>query len=93
MSGTNGMLPAEFNIQSVPRKNQIAQSEKPSLLFEQLLQFITLENEIVLDQFAGSGSIGEACLKTNRKCILIEKAKECIEGIKARLKLKEVLNA
>lgn len=85
MSGTNGMLPAEFNVQAVPKKEQIAQSEKPSLLFEQLLEYITLENEVVLDQFAGSGSVGEACLKTNRKCILIEKAKDCVDNIVSRL--------
>lgn len=85
MSGTNGMLPPEFNIQPPSKKEQICQSEKPSLLFEQLLQYITLENEIVLDQFAGSGSVGEACIKTNRKCILIEKAKECVDKIVDRL--------
>lgn len=85
MSGTNGMLPAEFNVQPPSRKEQICQSEKPSLLFEQLLQYITLENEVVLDQFAGSGSVGEACLKTNRKCILIEKSKEKCEKIVQRL--------
>ena len=90
MSGTNGMLPAEFNVQAVSKKNQIAQSEKPSQLFEQLLQFITLENEVVLDQFAGSGSVAEACINTKRKCILIEKAKECVIKIKERLNLKDI---
>ena len=59
-------------------------------MFEQLLQYITLENEIVLDQFAGSGSVGEACINTNRKCILIEKAKECVQKITERLSLKDV---
>jgi len=85
MSGTNGMLPAEFNIQAVPKKEQLCQSEKPSLLFEQLLEYITLENELVLDQFAGSGSVGEACIKTNRKCILIEKDTTKIQKIANRL--------
>jgi site-specific DNA-methyltransferase (adenine-specific) len=85
MSGTNGMLPAEFNVQPPSKKEQICQSEKPSALFEQLLEYITLENEVVLDQFAGSGSVGEACIKTNRKCILIEKAKEKVEKITKRL--------
>ena len=87
MSGTNGMLPAEFVAQAVSQKERIAQSEKPSFLFEQLLEYITLENEVVLDQFAGSGSVGEACIKTNRKCILIEKSKECIKNIVNRLKM------
>lgn len=85
MSGTNGMLPAEFNVQPPSKKEQLCQSEKPSALFEQLLEYITLENEMVLDQFAGSGSVGEACIKTNRKCILIEKAKEKVEKIAERL--------
>ena len=85
MSGTNGMLPAEFNVQPPSKKEQICQSEKPSALFEQLLEYITLENEVVLDQFAGSGSVGEACVKTNRKCILIEKAKDKVEKIAERL--------
>ena len=85
MSGTNGMLPAEFNIQPLGKKEMICQSEKPSLLFEKLLEFITRENEIVLDQFAGSGSVGQACINTNRKCILIEKSRQCIEAIKERL--------
>lgn len=85
MSGTNGMLPAEFSVQAVPKKEQICQSEKPSLLFEQLLEYITLENELILDQFSGSGSVGEACLKTNRKCVLIEKDKDKIEKIAKRL--------
>lgn len=85
MSGTNGMLPSEFNVQPPNKREQICQSEKPSLLFEQLLQYITLENEVVLDQFAGSGSVGQACINTNRKCILIEKAKDCVEKIVDRL--------
>ena len=85
MSGTNGMLPAEFNVQPPNKKEQICQSEKPSALFEQLLEYITLENEVVLDQFAGSGSVGQACVKTNRKCILIEKAKDKVEKIAQRL--------
>lgn len=85
MSGTNGMLPTEFNVQAVPKKEVIAQSQKPVGLFEQLLEYITLENEIVLDQFAGSGVVGEACMKKNRKAILIEKSHELIEKVKDRL--------
>ena len=72
MSGANGMLPTMFDVQAVPRKDQIAQSEKPVPLFEQLLDYLTKENELVLDQFAGSGALGEACLNKKRKSILIE---------------------
>lgn len=90
MKGTAGMLPTDFNVQAVPNKQKIAQSEKPVGLFEQLLEYITLENEIVLDQFAGSGVIGAACINKNRKCILIEKAKACVDGIVNRLGMDKV---
>lgn len=85
MRGTNKMLPTDFNVQAVANQNKIAQSEKPSELFEQLLEYITLENEIVLDQFAGSGSVGEACVRAKRKCILFEKSHELVEKIAKRL--------
>lgn len=86
MSGTNGMLPTAFNVQPVPQKEQIAQSEKPIKLIEQILDFITLEGEVILDQFAGSGVVGEACQHKNRSCILIEKSKEKVNKICERLK-------
>lgn len=85
MSGTNKMLPTDFNVQAISNKKKLVQSEKPNELFEQLLEYITKENEVVLDQFAGSGSLGEACINKNRKCILIEKVHECIEKIINRL--------
>lgn len=91
MSGTNKMLPTDFNVQAVSNKDRICQSEKPSELFEQLLEYITLENEIILDQFAGSGSVGVACIKKKRKCILIEKAKECVDKIVRRIGMEKVV--
>lgn len=85
MSGTAGMLPTCFDVQPVSKKEQIAQSEKPSLLFEQLLKYVTLPGELVLDQNAGSGSVGEACMRQNRKSILIEKSAELVKKIAQRL--------
>lgn len=91
MSGTNGMLPAVFDVQAVPKAAQIAQSEKPVALFEQLLEYVTLEGEVVLDQFAGSGVVGEACIKKGRKCILVEKSKELAKKIADRLGASAIL--
>lgn len=85
MSGANGMLPTCFDVQAVPKSNQISQSEKPTQLFEQLLEYLTLPGEIVLDQFAGSGAVGEACIKKNRKAILVEIVHEKVLNIAKRL--------
>lgn len=72
MKGTSKMLPTAFNIEKTPKKEQIHQAEKPVELFEQLLEYITLTNELVLDQFTGSANIGKACLNKNRNALLIE---------------------
>lgn len=85
MSGAAGMLPTTFNVQAVPRKQQISQSEKPVNLVEQILEFISLPGEWILDQFAGSGVVGEACLNQKRNSIIIEQDHDKIENIKKRL--------
>jgi len=90
MSGANGMLPTCFDVQAVPKKDVIAQSEKPVALYEQILDYISKPNEIVLDQFAGSGALGEAALNKGRRAILVEYAKEKVENIARRLKMKKV---
>lgn len=73
-----------FDVQPVPQKVKIHQSELPVSLCEQILGFMTYEGEIVLDSFAGSGVVGEAALNMKRSCILIEILKENIEKIKQR---------
>ena len=87
MSGANGMLPTCFDFQKVEKQNMIHQAEKPVELLECLIDYFTLPNETVLDQFAGSGVLGEASIKTNRKSILIEIADEYINKIKTRLNM------
>lgn len=72
MKGTNKMLPTVFDVEKTPKKKQIHQAEKPVELFEQILEYITLPNELVLDQFTGSANIGKACLNKNRNALLIE---------------------
>lgn len=93
MKGTNGMLPCDFNVQAVARKDVYAQSQKPVALFEQILSFVTKEGELVLDQFAGSGAVGFACMNTKRRCILIEKAASCVQEIVKRMGMTKVKEA
>lgn len=87
MKGTAGMLPTVFDFSKPNKKDMIHQAEKPTELLEAIINYITLEDEIILDQFAGSGVLGEACLKTNRKALLIEIAEEFINKIKIRLNM------
>ena len=87
MSGANGMLPTVFDFSKVNKKQMIHQAEKPIELLEAIINYVTLPEEVILDQFAGSGSLGEAAIKTGRKSILIELADEFIDRIKTRLNM------
>ena len=76
----------EFDVP--PRsKGTLHPTQKPVALFEYLIKTYTNEGNVVLDNCAGSGTTGVACKNTNRNYILIEKEKEYIEIIKARLSL------
>lgn len=48
-------------------------TQKPVALFEYLIKTYTIENDIVLDFVAGSGTTGVACKNLSRNYILIEK--------------------
>lgn len=87
MSGANGMLPICFNYPKVAKKETINQAQKPELLLEAIIDYVTLPEEVILDQFAGSGVLGEACQKTNRKSILIEIDENSISLIRKRLNM------
>lgn len=60
-------------------------TEKPVVLFEYLIKTYTNEGDIVLDNVAGSGTTGEACINLNRDFILIEKEPNYYEVIKERV--------
>jgi site-specific DNA-methyltransferase (adenine-specific) len=60
-------------------------TQKPVALFEYLIKTYTSEGDTVLDNCAGSGTTGVACLNTGRKFILIEKDDKYIEIIRQRI--------
>lgn len=84
MSGAAGMLPVVFDMEPVPRGRKTHQGELPVALCEELLAYLTLEGEVILDQFAGSGAVGIAAARKGRKCIMIEKLPENIKKIQER---------
>lgn len=60
-------------------------TEKPVYLMEILIKNSSMPNELVLDPFAGSGSVALACKNTGRNYILMEKGQEYIDIINKRL--------
>lgn len=60
-------------------------TQKPVALFEYLIKTYTNEGDIVLDNCAGSGTTGEACINTNRNYILMEKEQKYFDIINDRL--------
>ena len=60
-------------------------TQKPVALFEYLIRTYTNEGDTVLDNCAGSGTTGVACLNTGRKFILIEKDASYCEIIRKRI--------
>ena len=70
----------------IAKRCKIHITPKPIELLQNIINHTTDENDTVLDCFAGSGSMGYACMKTNRKCILIEKEKKYCDYISDELK-------
>lgn len=67
------------------KRCKIHVTPKPVELLENIIHHTTDEGDTVLDCFAGSGSMGYACVKTNRKCVLIEKEEKYFDYIKNEL--------
>lgn len=65
---------------------QIHPTEKPVLLIEWLIKTYTNENELVLDNTAGSMTTAIAAINTNRRCICIEKDNNYFEIGSERVK-------
>jgi len=75
-----------LEISNADQRDKKHPTQKPVALFEYLIKTYTNENDLVLDNCAGSGTTGVACKNTNRNYILIEKEPEYIEVIKQRLR-------
>jgi site-specific DNA-methyltransferase (adenine-specific) len=68
------------------QKSALHPTQKPVSLLEYLIKTYSNEDDLVLDNCAGSGSVGVACKNTNRNYLLIEKEKEYYDIILERLK-------
>ena len=69
----------------VDNYSRLHSSEKPTTLLEYLIRTYTEENDIVLDNCAGSGTTGIACINTKRNYILIEKEEKYYDAAMKRI--------
>lgn len=67
-------------------------AQKPIMLMELLISLVTLENQIILDPFMGSGTTCVAAKKLKRKYIGIDIDKENITIADKRLKILDSIN-
>lgn len=68
-------------------------TQKPVSLIRSIVEKHSLEGDLVLDSFSGSGTTLEACISTNRRCVAIEKNEEYYQMIQSRLlKIKQMKN-
>jgi site-specific DNA-methyltransferase (adenine-specific) len=74
-----------IEITNADQNNRLHPTQKPVALFEYLIRTYTNEGDTVLDNCAGSGTTGIACLNTGRKYILIEKDAAYCEIIRRRI--------
>lgn len=70
---------------SATNNTRLHPTQKPVDLMEYLIKTYTNKGETVLDNCAGSGTTGIACINTKRKFILIEKEKKYFDIINDRL--------
>jgi len=75
-----------LEISSDTQNSSLHPTQKPVALSEWLIKTYTNEDDLVLDNCAGSGTSGVACQNLNRNCILIEKDELYCEIIRKRLK-------
>ncbi|HEY9075907.1 MAG TPA: site-specific DNA-methyltransferase [Anaerolineaceae bacterium] len=59
-------------------------TQKPLGIINRIVQASSNPGEIVLDFFAGSGTVGEACLKLGRQFILIDSNQQALEVMAKR---------
>ena len=56
----------------------------PVQLAEKVIQYYSFKNDVVLDPFAGIGTVGEAAVKMDRRFVLFEMNPEYINEIKSK---------
>lgn len=73
-----------FNVKSVSNDKRSHETEKPIVLYEELLNVFTRPNDFCLTPFAGSGNLMLACANLGRFCIGVDARRECKDSFVVR---------
>ncbi len=65
-----------------PATNAAHPAVFPLSLASKVICYYSFENDVVLDPFAGTGTVGAAAVKNNRRFLLVEKDKSYLDVIK-----------
>ena len=60
-------------------------TQKPLAIIERIVKIHSNPGDTVLDFFAGSGTVGEACARLNRSYVLVDSSRDAIAVMKNRL--------
>lgn len=85
ISESCGTIAKIFNIKCSGQDYRIHPTQKPLKLFEQIIEYYSKPNELILDCFSGSGTTAVACHNLNRKFICIEKDEDYYKSSVERL--------
>lgn len=86
ISETCGTIAKIFNYRASGQEYRIHPTQKPLKLFEQIINYYSNENDLILDCFSGSGTTAVACHNLKRRFICIEKDKDYWQASVERLK-------
>ena len=59
-------------------------TQKPAAIIERIILASSNPGDLVMDFFAGSGTVGECCLKLGRQFLLVDNNPEAIQVMKHR---------
>lgn len=59
--------------------------QKPLALMKQIVGHYSQPGDLVIDNFAGGGTTGQACRELGRRCLLAERDRECFDKAAHRL--------
>jgi len=86
MPGPTSVIEASLNIGFVGRAEQTGHpSQKPMIVYEQLIRMATKEGDLVFDPMCGSGTTGTVCRVLGRRAVLSDISQDYMNIAKERL--------